>query len=132
MLAWGLYKRLAARRTYHLSIPRGGFHKGSKMGVGEEFAAFKDQYNIPSGKISSISYRYKRITRQLNIDFWNTTSDTAHSLYVGSYGRDTAARGVSDLDIGFILPSTLYMQYSSYSTNGQSALLQAVRRSIQK
>jgi hypothetical protein len=102
------------------------------MGVGEEFAAFKDQYNIPSGKISSISYRYKRITRQLNIDFWNTTSDTAHSLYVGSYGRDTAARGVSDLDIGFILPSTLYMQYSSYSTNGQSALLQAVRRSIQK
>jgi hypothetical protein len=55
------------------------------MGVGEDFAKFKDNYNIGSELISSISYRYKRITRQLNKDFWNTDSDTAHSIYVGSY-----------------------------------------------
>jgi hypothetical protein len=61
------------------------------MGVGEDFSIFKDNYNITTDLISSISNRYKRITRQLNTDFWNTDSDTAHSLYVGSYGRDTAA-----------------------------------------
>jgi Second Messenger Oligonucleotide or Dinucleotide Synthetase domain len=101
------------------------------MAVGEDFAKFKDGYNIDATLISSISYRYKRITRQLNKDFWNTESDTAHSLYVGSYGRDTAAKGVSDLDIAFELPNSEYHKYNAYQTNGQSALLQAVKRSMQ-
>ena len=102
------------------------------MGVGEDFLNFKNNYNIDAEKMRTIAYRYGRITRQLNTDFWNTTSETAHSLYVGSYGRDTAAKGVSDLDIGFVLPTSLYHQYNAYQTNGQSALLQAVKRSIQK
>src|SRR3546814_805365 len=101
------------------------------MGVGEDFSAFKDNYNISSDLISSISRRYKRITRQLNKDFWTTDSDTAHSLYVGSYGRDTAAKGISDLDIGFVLPYSQYKKYNPYETNGQSALRQAVKTSIQ-
>ena len=100
------------------------------MGVGEDFQTFKDNYNISSELISSISYRYKRITRQLNTDFWNTDSDTAHSLYVGSYGRDTAAKGLSDLDVAFILPYSQYEKYNAYQNNGQSALLQAVKNSI--
>lgn len=102
------------------------------MGVGEDFSRFKDGYNIDASTMASISYRYRRITRQLNKDFWNTESETAHSLYVGSYGRDTAARGLSDLDVGFVLPNSLYHQYNAHLGNGQSALLQAVKRSIQK
>jgi tRNA nucleotidyltransferase (CCA-adding enzyme) len=102
------------------------------MGVGEDFQKFRDNYNITSALISSISYRYKRITKQLNTDFWTTDSDTAHSLYVGSYGRDTAAKGVSDLDVAFILPNAVYHQYNQHEGNGQSALLQAVKRSMQK
>lgn len=101
------------------------------MGVGEDFATFKDRYNISADLISSISYRYRRITRQLNTDFWNTSSDTAHSLYIGSYGRDTAAKGISDLDIAFELPNAEYHKYNRHQSNGQSALLQAVKRSMQ-
>ncbi|MGN7752326.1 SMODS domain-containing nucleotidyltransferase [Sinorhizobium sp. 22678] len=102
------------------------------MGVAEEFAEFKDGYNIGKDKISSISYRYKRITGQLNWDFRSLSNDTANSLYVGSYGRDTAAKGVSDLDVAYVLPPGLYAQYNAYVSNGQSALLQAVRNSIKK
>jgi hypothetical protein len=75
------------------------------MGIGDDFANFKDKYNIPSVTIGSIAYRYQRITRQLNTDFWNTNSD---------------------------LPYSVYQQYNAHQTNGQSALLQAVKRSIQK
>jgi hypothetical protein len=60
------------------------------------------------------------------------TSPTAHSLYVGSYGRNTAIRGFSDLDMLFQLPYSMYAKYTSYVGNGQSALLQAVRESIKK
>jgi hypothetical protein len=100
------------------------------MSVADNFRAFRANYLIPSATMSDISYRYKRITRQLNKDFWNTESEAAHSLYVGSYGRDTAANGVSDLDVAFTLPNSVYQKYNGYAGNGQSALLQAVRESI--
>jgi hypothetical protein len=101
------------------------------MTVADEFSTLNDTCKISSAQISSIGYRYQRITRQLNRDFWGNESETAHSLYTGSYGRDTAAKGISDLDMGFILPTALYHQYNAYMGNGQSALLQAVKRSIQ-
>ena len=101
------------------------------MGVAEEFTNFKNAYNIDKELISSIAYRYQRITGQLNKDFRNIDSKTANSLYVGSYGRDTSARGISDLDMAYTLPASLYYQYDAYTSNGQSALLQAVKKSIQ-
>jgi hypothetical protein len=100
------------------------------MSVADNFRAFRANYLIPAATVGTISYRYKRITKQLNKDFWNTESETAHSLYVGSYGRDTASNGVSDLDVAFTLPNTVYQQYNAYQSNGQSALLQAVKQSI--
>ncbi|MBI1687627.1 nucleotidyltransferase [Methylorubrum rhodesianum] len=100
------------------------------MSVADNFRAFRANYLIPSATVGTISYRYRRITRQLNKDFWNTDSETAHSLYVGSYGRDTAANGVSDLDVAFTLPNAMYHKYNSYQTNGQSALLQEVKQSV--
>ena len=80
----------------------------------------------------TISTRYKNITKRLNTDYWNSTSDTAHSLYVGSYGRNTATQGFSDLDMLFQLPYSEYERYNNYTGNGQSGLLQAVKKSIEK
>src|SRR3954454_1766219 len=54
------------------------------------------------------------------------------SLSIGSYGRDTAAKGVSDIDMYFRLPYSEWKKYNDYQGNGQSALLQAVRRSMQE
>lgn len=100
--------------------------------VGNNFSSFLQNLTIQTGTRSTISTRYKAITKRLNIDFWDSFSDSAHSLYVGSYGRGTAIRGFSDLDMIMILPYSVYSQYNLYLGNGQSALLQAVRNSIQK
>lgn len=100
------------------------------MGLGEWFSTFCSNLRVSDG--GTISLRYKNITKRLNTDFWNTNSDTSHSLYVGSYGRNTAVRGFSDLDMIFQLPYTEYEKYNSYAGNGQSALLQAVKNAIEK
>ena len=100
------------------------------MGLGDWFSTFCT--NIVVKNTDTISSRYKALTRRLNTDFWNTTSDTAYSLYVGSYGRNTARNGFSDLDMIFQLPPAVYGKYNAYSGNGQSALLQAVKTSIEK
>jgi hypothetical protein len=98
------------------------------MGLAEWFETFCSHLQVKNS--ASISTRYKAITRRLNTDYWNTTSETAHSLYVGSYGRNTAIHGFSDLDMLVELPAAVYYQYDHYAGNGQSALLQAVRNSI--
>jgi hypothetical protein len=100
------------------------------MGLADWFSTFCTNIQVQDG--GTISTRYKAITKRLNTDFWDTTSDTSHSLYVGSYGRNTAIDGFSDLDMIFQLPYSLYEKYNGYSGNGQSALLQAVKTSIEK
>lgn len=100
------------------------------MGLSTWFTDFCS--NLIVKNVGTISTRYKNITKRLNIDYWSTTSDTSHSLYVGSYGRGTAVQGFSDLDMIFHLPYSEYEKYNSYQTNGQSALLQAVKKSIEK
>ena len=100
------------------------------MGLANWFRTFCA--NIQVNTRSTISTRYRRITKRLNIDFRSTKSDTEHSLYVGSYGRNTAIQGTSDVDMIFRLPVSVYQQYDGYLGNGQSALLQAVRRSVRK
>ena len=100
------------------------------MKLADWFSTFCANLQVKNG--SSITLRYKAITQRLNTDFWTTTSDTAHSLYVGSYGRNTAIDGFSDLDMVFELPSDLYYQYDKHQGNGQSSLLQAVRTSIRR
>ena len=100
------------------------------MALADWFSTFCSNLQIRDG--GSIATRSGNITRRLNTDFWATTSDTSHSLYVGSYGRNTAISGISDVDLIFQLPYSVYRQYNSYSGNGQSALLQAVKTSIER
>lgn len=101
------------------------------MSVSDKFQSFCAAIRIPTGDVDKISYRYKRITKQLNSDFWDTDSETAHSLYVGSYGRDTEIH-ISDIDMIIQLPWSVHEKYDKYLGNGQSALLQEVKDSIGK
>lgn len=84
---------------------------------------------IPLQTRQKISERYKRMTKAINKAFWNSDSDTAHSLYVGSYGRGTAI-DTSDLDVLIELPKAEYERYDAYKGNGQSRLLQAVKDAV--
>lgn len=84
---------------------------------------------IPQDTRNLVSLRYHTVTKAINNEFWNSTSDTLHSLYVGSYGRNTAI-DTSDIDILIELPSTLFDHFNNLSGNSQSRLLQAVRNAI--
>jgi len=98
------------------------------MSVSDNFKALCSALVVD--KKETISQRYKAITKRLNADFYTANSETSHSLYVGSYGRNTAIKGLSDVDMLFQLPYAVYDKYNKYTSNGQSALLQAVRSSI--
>lgn len=89
----------------------------------------KGEINIPLEKHQLISMRYHTITKAINREFWLSNSDTNHSFYVGSYGRNTAIN-TSDIDILVELPNEQFYRFNNISGNNQSRLLQAVRTAI--
>ena len=86
----------------------------------------KDNEIISRDQRTTISERYKRVTKAINRAFWDSESETTHSRYVGSYGRGTAI-DTSDIDILVELPRAKYEQYDARKGNGQSQLLQALK-----
>lgn len=86
---------------------------------------------ISERDLSTISSRYKNITKRINTTYYNSNSDINHSLYIGSFGRDTEIF-VSDIDMLVQLPYKTYEKFNAYSTNGQSALLQEVKSVIKQ
>ena len=93
-------------------------------------AVIKYGERIPQEVISLISYRYRVVTKAINKEFWDSQSETMHSLYVGSYGRCTAIK-TSDIDILVELPGALFDHFNNLTGNSQSRLLQTVKKAVQ-
>lgn len=58
-----------------------------------------------------IEQRRDEITKALNREFTSSESNSANRLMVGSWGRFTAIRGISDLDMIYRLPATLRHEF---------------------
>jgi Second Messenger Oligonucleotide or Dinucleotide Synthetase domain/Adenylyl/Guanylyl and SMODS C-terminal sensor domain len=91
----------------------------------EIFREFLD--NLAVDNVTQITLRYGEITASLNKQFRNTDSKTANSLQVGSYGRWTAIKGISDLDMLYIMPKT---SWDNYKDGKQSQLLTDTKNAI--
>ena len=101
------------------------------MNTSSTFEDFLSNLTITNDE--KIIQRYKNITKSLNKEFYEENeSETENSVKIGSYGRKTAINGVSDLDMMFDIPSEYFSTYNDSETNGQSALLQDVRKAILK
>lgn len=74
---------------------------------------------------NTVASRRDEITKALNKDFRSKEGSTDYKLMVGSYGRHTAIKGVSDLDMIFLLPSGIRSDYDS--DTGPRRMLDRVR-----
>lgn len=82
--------------------------------------------------VDEVGRRFRRITKKLNRTYWDSESEDDHCHVVGSWGRNTAIKGISDLDMVFLLPIEVYRRYDAYTNNGQSHLLQDVKQAIRE
>ncbi|WP_336232851.1 SMODS domain-containing nucleotidyltransferase [Thalassospira sp. CH_XMU1458] len=96
------------------------------MSIADDFKTFLG--NIKVDNEANISLRYGEITAALNKRFRETESKTANSLQVGSYGRWTAIKGISDLDMIYIIPER---EWDTYKDGKQYAILRATKDAIQ-
>jgi hypothetical protein len=85
--------------------------------------------NLKVDNNTVIGARRDEIAKALNKEFRSLEGSTGNQLMVGSYGRFTAIRGISDLDMLFYLPSSLWDDYKG--ENGPIDVLTRARNAIQ-
>lgn len=98
--------------------------------LSQAFSDFANSLEIDNTE--EIDKRVGRITKRLNEAYWESESNEDHRYVVGSLGRTTAVKGVSDLDLLFVLPKELKQQYDNREGNIQSQLLQDIKKEIKK
>lgn len=81
------------------------------MTTSQMFSKFLE--NIKVDNSETISNRYHEITKKLNKTFRDTDSEVDNCLQVGSYGRYTGIKGISDLDMLYIMPNSKWDEYKS-------------------
>ncbi len=101
------------------------------MSVSEYFNTFCDNLRMSDDTVEAIQKRYHQIVKRINLDYYDSNSDSNHGLYVGSYGRGTEV-WTSDIDMIVQLPYSTYSKFNGCASNGQSALLQEVKGVLQK
>ena len=75
--------------------------------------------------------RVAKITKVINLEYWEIHSESKNSTLVGSYGRGTAIN-FSDVDLFIKLPENQKQRFTTYLNNGQSALLQDIKSKLKE
>ena len=84
--------------------------------------------NLKVSNAKEIKDRRDEITKALNQAFRGNDSTSDNRLMVGSWGRNTAINGVSDLDLIYVLPSSLRDDYRK--SGGPRKALEAAKYAI--
>ncbi|AUN03597.1 nucleotidyltransferase [Clostridium botulinum] len=100
------------------------------MSLKDDFQTFTN--NLKPNNINEMKTTVGEIAKKLNNYYYELEGDTTSHMYiVGSVGRETAIKGVSDLDILFDLPDETFKKFDAYKEKKQSSLLQEVKKVLQ-
>ena len=99
--------------------------------VTRHFEQFLGELELTCSERKDAEGKADRIARSLFAKYYpNEAFDAWSYIKVGSYGKDTATRPRTDLDMLFVLPAGVYGRLESLTGNKQSQLLQEVRRAL--
>lgn len=96
------------------------------------FQNFKAAIALQSSHHEDAQGKAERIGRCLHRAYYSGEYNPYNLLLAGSYGKGTAIRPTSDVDLMYFLPYDEYVRFSAYQGNGQSALLAEVRMKLRE
>jgi len=92
------------------------------------FTTFLNELELSASDRSDALGKADRIARSLFAAYYpDAEFDPRCYAIVGSYGKDTAARPRTDVDMIFVLPDAQFSRFNSLATQKQSALLQEIK-----
>lgn len=98
------------------------------IGLSNKFDQFLSNIQLSSNQIEDAKTKYNGVCKKLHDHHYETTYNGSTKLLAGSYGKRTAIAPPTDVDVLFKMPFSEFERYDSYSGNGQSQLLQDIKR----
>jgi hypothetical protein len=101
-------------------------------GVTARFTQLATNLKLSNDQISDANTKHRGVTRCLNSNYYDSTSETENGVLVGSWGKGTRMRPPRDVDLLYRLPFSVYERFEKYTGNKQSALLQEIKGVLEK
>lgn len=103
------------------------------MATGARFDAFLSNITVTQGQYRDALTKVDGVSRKLQRHYYPATPYNGSTrLIIGSYGKETNVTPPRDVDILFLMPYEQHARFDAYNGNGQSALLQEIRRILQE
>lgn len=102
-----------------------------KMIVSARFDGFLSNIALTKAQLDDGVTKHTGVRSCLNSYYWGVKSDYSNSMLHGSWGKQTRVRPARDIDVLFVLPSSVYERFQKVSGNKQSQLLQAVKSALE-
>lgn len=102
------------------------------IGVLKRFQQFNDELKLTDVQFKDGNTKHHGVRECLNSHYYGSQSEITNSFLIGSWGKLTQVRPPRDVDLYFELPVEVYNRFQSYSGNKQSALLQEVKKVLQR
>ena len=94
------------------------------------FTAFFWNSELTPSQRSDAMTKVHNVGRCLHAAYYQGAYDPGNVVVVGSYGKGTTVRPLSDIDMLYLLPVSEYHRINQVFGNGQSQLLQEVKRTL--
>ncbi|TQF27425.1 hypothetical protein UNPF46_30630 [Bradyrhizobium sp. UNPF46] len=95
--------------------------------VSRRFEQFLENIKLTVAQASDGETKHKNVRSCLNSRYYSSTSETANSRLIGSWGKSLRIRPPRDVDVLFQIPYETYQRFEQRTGNKQSQLLQEVR-----
>jgi hypothetical protein len=97
------------------------------MSVSDRFSQFLDNLCLTDAQAADGATKRESVVKALNQHYWNSSSGTSNSRFVGSWAKHTRTRPPRDVDVLFELPQSVRTRFDGRTGNKQSQLLQEVK-----
>lgn len=98
--------------------------------VTQHFTTFLSNLELTQSQREDAMTKVNSVGRCLHAKYYQGTYNSENVVVVGSYGKGTAIRPPSDIDMLYLLPVSEYYRINQVFGNGQSQLLQEVKRAL--
>lgn len=98
--------------------------------VTPHFTTFLSNLDLTQNQRDDAVTKINHVAKSLHAEYYQSTYNPGNVIIVGSYGKGTAIRPPSDIDMLYLLPVSEYHRINQILGNGQSQLLQEVKRAL--
>ncbi len=103
------------------------------MSINDQFLEFYENIKLTSSQRDDAKTKYTGVCKKLHGVYYPTiTYNGSTKLLIGSYAKHTHIRPARDIDVIFIMPSDKFDQYNDNKSNGQSQLLQDIKKILEE